>query len=172
MARKSRYSNDIPDLALMTRAYTNRTGIYARVSRADGDSTSESIKNQIQICQKHIHMSDDLVCVQVYQDDGESGLDFDRPGFRKMMNDIHDGTINCVVVKDVSRIGRDYIDVGKLLLQDFPQMGVRFVSVNDNYDNVDNRGDLWNMDLILKTVLHNWESKSTSQRIITAIEAK
>ena len=172
MARKSRHSNDIPDLALMTRAYANRTGIYARVSRADGDSTSESIKNQIQICQKHIHMSDDLVCVQVYQDDGESGLDFDRPGFRKMINDIHDGTINCVVVKDVSRIGRDYIDVGKLLLQDFPQMGVRFVSVNDNYDNVDNRGDLWNMDLILKTVLHNWESKSNSQRIITAIEAK
>ncbi len=172
MARKSRYSNDIPDLALMTRAYKNRTGIYARVSRADGDSTSESIKNQIQICQKHIRMSDDLVCVQIYQDEGESGLDFDRPGFRKMMNDIHDGTINCVVVKDVSRIGRDYIDVGKLLLQDFPQMGVRFVSVNDNYDNVDNQDDLWNMDLILKTVLHNWESKSTSQRIITAIEAK
>lgn len=172
MARKSRYSNDIPDLALMTRAYTNRTGIYARVSRADSDSTSESIKNQIQICQKHIHMSEDLVCVQIYQDDGKSGLDFDRPGFRKMMNDIHDGNINCVIVKDVSRIGRDYIDVGKLLLQDFPQMGVRFVSVNDNYDNVNDQDGLWNLDLILKTVLHNWESKSTSQRIITAIEAK
>lgn len=172
MARKSRYANNIPDIALMTRAYTNRTGIYARISRADGDSTSESIKNQIQICQKHIHMSEDLVCVQIYQDDGESGLDFDRPGFRKMMNDIHDGTINCVIVKDVSRIGRDYIDVGKLLLQDFPQMGVRFVSVNDNYDNVNDQDGLWSLDLILKTVLHNWESKSTSQRIITAIEAK
>lgn len=172
MARKSRYANTIPNIALMTKTYTNRTGIYARVSRADGDSTSESIKNQIQICQKHIHMRDDLVCVRIYQDDGKSGLDFDRPGFRKMLNDIHDGTINCVVVKDVSRIGRDYIDVGKLLLQDFPQMGVRFVSVNDNYDNVDTQDDLWNMDLILKTVLHNWESKSTSQRIITAIGAK
>lgn len=89
-----------------------------------------------------------------------------------MLNDIHDGTINCVVVKDVSCIGRDYIDVGKLLLQDFPQMGVCFVSVNDNYDNTAPQDDLWNIDLILKTVLHNWESKSTFQRIITAIEAK
>ena len=172
VARKSRYANDVPDIALMTRAYTNRTGIYARVSRADGNSTSESIKNQIHICQKYIRMSDDLVCVQIYQDDGEGGLDFDRPGFRKMMNDIHDGTINCVVVKDVSRIGRDYIGVGKLLLQDFPQMGVRFISLNDNYDNIDTQDDLWNLDIILKTVLHNWESKSTSQRITTAIEAK
>ncbi|MGN1026924.1 MAG: recombinase family protein [Faecousia sp.] len=172
MARKSRYANDVPDIALMTKAYANRTGIYARVSRSDGDPTSESIKNQIQICQKYIRMSDDLVCVQIYQDDGESGLGFDRPGFRKMMNDIHDGTINCVIVKDVSRMGRDYIGVGKLLLQDFPQLGVRFVSVNDNYDNVDTQDDLWNMDIILKTVLHNRESESTSQRIITAIEAK
>lgn len=172
MARKSRYANDVPDITLMTRAYTNRTGIYARVSRTDGDTTSESIKNQLQICQKYIRISDDLVCVRIYQDDGESGLDFNRPGFRKMMNDIHDGTINCVIVKDVSRIGRDYIGVGKLLLQDFPQTGVRFISINDNYDNVDTQDDLWNMDLILKTVLHNWESKSTSQKITTAIEAK
>lgn len=78
MARKSRYANTIPNIDLMTITYTNRTGIYARVSRADGDSTSESIKNQIQICQKHIHMSDDLVCVRIYQDDGKSGLDFGR----------------------------------------------------------------------------------------------
>ena len=112
MSRKSRYTPDVPNIADMAKLYTNKTGIYARISRADGDNASESIANQLKICDSFIRRNDDLVRVRTYVDDGRSGYNINRPGFQKMLEDIHDGVINCVVVKDVSRIGRDYIMVG------------------------------------------------------------
>lgn len=172
MARKSRYTPDVPNIADMAKLYTNKTGIYARISHADGDDVSEPIANQLKICDSFIRRSDDLVRVRTYVDDGCSGYNINRPGFQKMLEDIHDGVINCVVVKDVSRIGRDYIMVGDLLLNDFPEMGVRFVSINDNYDNVNSKEDLWNLELILKTLMHDRVAKDNSKKIKTAIEAK
>lgn len=98
MARKSRYTPDVPNIAEMARLYTNRTGIYARISRSDGDDISESIKNQIKTCENFIRRSDDLVLFEIYQDDNYSGSTIHRPGFQKMLEDLHDGVINCVVV--------------------------------------------------------------------------
>lgn len=104
MARKSRYTSDVPNIAEMAKLYTNRTGIYARISRSDGDDVSESIKNQIKICENFIRRSDDLVLFEIYQDDDYSGSTINRPGFQKMLEDLHDGVINCVVVKDYCAI--------------------------------------------------------------------
>ena len=171
MARKSRYTPDVPNIAEMARLYTNRTGIYARISRSDGDDISESIKNQIKICEDFIRRSDDLVLFEIYQDDNYSGSTIYRPGFQKMLEDLHDGVINCVVVKDVSRIGRDYLVAGDILLRDFPKWGARFVSINDDYDSVNDQ-DHWNLDLILKTVMHDRVVKDTAKKISSSIEAK
>ena len=171
MARKSRYTPDVPNIAEMARLYTNRTGIYARISRSDGDDISESIKNQIKICENFIRRSDDLVLFEIYQDDNYSGSTINRPAFQKMLEDLHDGVINCVVVKDVSRIGRDYLVAGDILLHDFPEWGVRFVSINDDYDSVNDKNH-WNLDLILKTVMHDRVVKDTAKKINSAIEAK
>lgn len=171
MARKSRYTPDVPNIAEMARLYTNRTGIYARISRSDGDDISESIKNQIKICENFIRRSDDLVLFEIYQDDNYSGSTINRPAFQKMLEDLHDGVINCVIVKDVSRIGRDYLVAGDILLRDFPKWGVRFVSINDDYDSVNDK-DHWNLDLILKTVMHDRVVKDTAKKISSAIESK
>lgn len=171
MARKSRYTPDVPNIAEMERLYTNRTGIYARISRSDGDDISESIKNQIKICENFIRRSDDLVLFEIYQDDDYSGSTINRPAFQKMLEDLHDGVINCVVVKDVSRIGRDYLVAGDILLHDFPKWGIRFVSINDDYDSVNDK-DHWNLDIILKTVMHDRVVKDTAKKIRSAIEAK
>ena len=169
MSRKSRYTPDVSNIADMAKLYTNKTGIYARISHADGDDVSESIANQLKICDSFIRRNDDLVRVRTYVDDGRSGYSINRPGFQKMLEDLHDGVINCVVVKDVSRIGRDYIMVGDLLLNDFPEMGVRFVSINDNYDNVNSKEDLWSLELILKTLMHDRVTKDNSKKIKTAV---
>ena len=172
MARKSRYTPDVPNIAEMAKLYTNRTGIYARISRSDGDDISESIKNQIKICENFIRRSDDLVLCEIYQDDNYSGSTINRPAFQKMLEDLHDGVINCVVVKDVSRIGRDYLVAGDILLHDFPEWDVRFVSINDHYDSADDDKDRWNLALILKTVMHDRVVKDTAKKISSAIEAK
>jgi DNA invertase Pin-like site-specific DNA recombinase len=71
-----------------------------------------------------------------YVDDGWSGANFDRPSFKRMMEDIEAERIDCVIVKDLSRLGRDYIESGRLIQKTFPAYGVRFIAINDNYDSL------------------------------------
>ena len=71
-----------------------------------------------------------------YEDDGYSGVNFERPAFQKMMEDVKKGKIDCIIVKDLSRFGRNYIEVGRYLEKLFPMLGVRFIAVNDNYDSL------------------------------------
>lgn len=105
MSRKSRYTPDVPNIADMAKLYTNKTGIYARISHADGDNASESIANQLKICDSFIRRSDDLVRVRTYVDDGRSGYNINRPGFQKMLEDIHDAVLT-EIVKRASLIVR------------------------------------------------------------------
>lgn len=101
MSRKSRYTPDVPNIADMAKLYTNKTGIYARISHADGDNASESIANQLKICDSFIRRSDDLVRVRTYVDDGRSGYNINRPGFQKMLEDIHDGVLTEIVKRAI-----------------------------------------------------------------------
>ena len=110
------------------------TAIYVRISQEDEkNSVSESIQNQISYLKQYLFQND-MTLYEIYCDDGFSGLNFERPAFQKMIQDIENGMINCVVVKDLSRLGRDYIGIGYFTEQYFPQKNIQFIAVNDNID--------------------------------------
>lgn len=121
--------------------------MYLRLSREDGDSSeSNSISNQRQIIKSYAKENDIKLSYE-YVDDGYSGSNFDRPHFKNMINDLNKGKFNIIIVKDLSRFGRDYIESGKYLQKIFPEKGVRFISVNDNYDS--ENADMSDTHLIL-----------------------
>lgn len=115
-----------------------RTAIYCRLSREDGDKVeSNSIASQRAICEDYIARHDDLEIVcEPFVDDGYSGVSFNRPNFKKLEDAIRKGAIDCIVVKDLSRFSRNYIDGGRYLEKIFPQLGIRFIAVNDAYDSL------------------------------------
>lgn len=116
--------------------------IYLRLSKEDGDMTSggkyasDSISNQKSLILDFLKDQHDIQVVSVREDDGYSGVDFDRPGFQLMLEDIKEGRVDCVIVKDLSRFGRNYIETGWYLEKLFPMLGIRFIAVNDRYDSL------------------------------------
>ena len=114
-----------------------RTAIYARLSQEDGDKVeSNSIVSQKAICEDYIEKHDDLETVEIYVDDGYTGVNFDRPDFRRLEDDIRMGKIDAIICKDLSRFSRNYIDGGRYLEKIYPAMGIRFIAVNDSYDSL------------------------------------
>ena len=121
---------------------------YQRISRADGDlgkdgkDKSNSIENQKELIQRYVSHKESLQNLPVmdFVDDGYTGSNFDRPGFQKMMDGVRSGEIDTIIVKDLSRFGRDYIGVGEYMEQIFPLLGVRLISINDNYDSSNYNG--------------------------------
>ena len=108
---------------------------YLRLSRDDGDDReSESIENQRDIIENFIKNSDDLEDVGEYIDDGYTGTNFNRPDFKRMIQDIEDGKIDCIITKDLSRFGRDHIDTGYYLERYLPAKAIRYIAIGDNVD--------------------------------------
>ena len=113
----------------------DRTVKYLRLSRDDGDDReSESIENQRDIIDNFIKNSDDLEDVGEYIDDGYTGTNFNRPDFKRMIQDIEDGKIDCIITKDLSRFGRDHIDTGYYLERYLPTKAIRYIAIGDNVD--------------------------------------
>lgn len=117
------------------------TAIYLRLSRDDGDmdgrkSESNSISSQRDMIRSYIRKQDNMEIYDIYVDDGFTGTNFDRPGFKRMMKDIEAGHVDCVIVKDLSRLGRDYIEAGRLIQKTFPAFSVRFIALNDHFDSL------------------------------------
>ena len=128
-----------PDINLQKRTQQNttryRTALYLRLSREDGDKTeSDSIANQRTLLEAYAADHPELCIVDEFVDDGYSGSNFERPAFQRLFRELEQGTINCVLVKDLSRFGRNYIEVGRYLERIFPVMRVRLIAVTDNYD--------------------------------------
>lgn len=112
-------------------------GIYLRLSRDDitfGRAESDSIRSQRELTKRFVCRHSEMQIYDIYVDDGYSGVSFDRPAFVRMMEDVAEGRINCIVVKDLSRFGRDYIEAGRLIQKILPAFGVRFIAVTDHYD--------------------------------------
>ena len=111
------------------------TAAYCRLSREDGDKIeSNSIAGQRALLEDTVSRDPSLRLAGVYQDDGFTGTNFDRPDFRRMIHDIEAGAIDCIIVKDLSRFGRDYITTGHYLERWLPAHGVRFIAVGDGID--------------------------------------
>lgn len=118
-----------------------KIAIYTRVSRDDiNNSLSVSIQTQIEYIKNYLS-ENELYYTDIYIDDGCSGATFDRPDFKRMMTDIDLGIIDCIIVKDLSRLGRNYIEVGRYLDEIFPNKNVRLISINDNYDSISDNDD-------------------------------
>ena len=108
---------------------------YTRLSYTnDKDNESNSISNQKALIRDFVKRHSDIEIVSEKVDDGYTGVLFDRPAFQEMMEDIRAEKVNCIIVKDLSRFGRDYIQTGKYLRQILPSLGVRFIAINDNID--------------------------------------
>lgn len=149
-----------------------RAGIYARLSVDHTEKKNESIESQIEIARKHIESLANMIIVEVYSDLGTSGTNFDRPDFQRMLQDIRKKKINCVVVKDFSRFARDYIEIGNYLERIFPFLGVRFISVTDQYDSenpVDSNGKI---KVNLKNIVNELYARDIAQRVESSKRAK
>ncbi len=146
--------------------------MYLRLSREDGDSSeSNSISNQRQIIKSYAKENDIKLSYE-YVDDGFSGSNFDRPHFKNMIDDLNKGKFNIIIVKDLSRFGRDYIESGKYLQKIFPEKGVRFISVNDNYDS--ENADMSDTHLILpiRNFINDSYCRDISMKVKSSKEVK
>ncbi len=152
--------------------------IYVRVSKDDAGisksfskTESDSIANQKSLIIEFLKDKQDIRLVDIFVDDGYSGSDFNRPGFIDMLEKIYMGKINCVIVKDLSRLGRNYIETGRYVERVFPILGVRFLSVNDSYDSV-NRTDNDYLMIPFHNLVNDSYLRDTSVKIRSHLEVK
>lgn len=149
------------------------TGLYLRLSREDGDKLeSDSIQNQRKLIENFISKTKGFKKVKEYVDDGYTGTNFDRPRFQDMMEDIRKGRINCIVVKDLSRLGRNYIEMGRLIERILPSLHVRLVSVNDNYDSADRDSDDTQIIVPFKNLINDAYCRDISIKIRSNLDVK
>lgn len=147
-----------------------KAGVYVRLSREDGDKVeSDSIANQKEFIERYIRSIDNISIIRFYVDDGYTGTNFDRPAFKEMMEDIESGVINCVIVKDLSRFGRDYIDVGRYLEREFPKRHIRFIAINDGIDNLNQRYDI---SMPIKNIVNAQYAEDISKKVMASITLK
>ena len=170
MARKSRYKQEIKDI-FPKKSTLISAWIYARLSN-ENDHSESSIEAQIAICEDYINSNSELTFGGVFSDLGYSGTNFQRPGYSDMMNGILCGTVKCVVVKDLSRLGRAYIEVGELLFDTFIKYGVRFISVNENYDSFIDSARRKKLFILVKNLFNYAYSLDLKKKIISAINLK
>lgn len=146
-----------------------KTAMYERLSRDDGEDVSESISTQKLMLEQYCNDTACLLPVKHYTDDGYTGVSFNRPAFREMYDDIINGFIDCVVVKDLSRFGRDYISMGEYLERIFPKLGIRFIATNDGIDS--DQGE-YSMMLPLANLFNSQYAKDISVKVRNAILIK
>lgn len=146
------------------------TALYCRLSREDGDRPeSDSISNQKDLLTGFVAEHPELRVTDVYVDDGFTGTNFDRPSFRRMISDIEAGRVDCILVKDLSRFGRDYIEAGRYLERWLPAHGVRFFALGDG---IDSERGAYDMMLPLKNLFNAQYAKDISEKVKTAMHTK
>ena len=166
MARKSRF---IADVREEKKSAVLLAGIYTRLSIEDEDDEEQnSIGNQKKIVLDYLKDKTDVVAAEYYVDNGYTGMNFNRPGFQRMLADIKAGKIKRVVVKDMSRFGRNYLQVGMYTEMLFPEYGVHFIAVNDGVDSV--RGD--SEFTAIRNVFNEMYAKDTSKKIRATWQSK
>ncbi len=147
--------------------------VYLRLSREDGDKTeSDSIANQRLLIENYLSDKPSLQFFREYVDDGYTGSNFERPGFIKMMEDIKRQKVNCIIVKDLSRFGRNYIEVGRYIEKKFPAMGIRFIAINDQYDNAKESGDAEQIIVPFKNLINDAYCRDISIKVRSQLDVK
>ncbi len=148
-------------------------GEYLRLSRDDGDKAeSDSIQNQRELIKDFLSKHPEITTAKEFVDDGYSGTTFDRPGFIRMMAEIEKGRIDCIIVKDLSRLGRNYIETGKYLERIFPMYGVRVIAINDNYDTANESSDADQIVIPFKNLINDAYCRDISMKIRSQLDVK
>lgn len=173
MARKSKYfcNETTSNVKIWS------TALYIRLSQEDKDNgknkqESNSVTSQRTILNNIIEENNDLIVYDTYIDDGYSGTDFTRPAFQRMIEDIEDNKINCILVKDLSRFGREHVDAGYYIFKYFPLHNIRFIAVNDDIDSYKNSESLNNIMVPFKNLINDEYARDTSVKIRTSLESK
>lgn len=150
-----------------------RAAIYVRLSKEDGDKEeSDSIVNQKELIRNYLADKSDIQICAERVDDGYSGANFDRPHFKKMISEIEDGKIDCVIVKDLSRFGRNFVEAGRYIDQIFPALGVRFIAVNDNFDSINGRTSSDKILIPFKNLINDAYCRDISIKVRSQLEIK
>lgn len=145
-----------------------QTAIYTRISRDKKEKPSDSIENQIALCESYIKKNDGHNLVGIYKDIAKTGTEFERPDFEKLMGEVRTGKVNCIIVKDLSRFGRNYTELGNFIEKIFPFLGVRFIAVNDNLDTFHMEDPNKSLEVILKNIVNETYAKDISKKISTS----
>ena len=172
MGRRNRSVKTTEAYISRTRKSEWSTGIYARLSiENSGKEDDRSIENQRKYILDYIHAHPELKLRDEYIDNGRTGTNYNRPEFLRLLGDVKAGKINTIVVKDLSRFGRNYIECGYYLEKIFPYLGVRFIAINDNYDSI-NPAQKDSISIPVKNMLNDMFSKDLSRKIRTVWRQK
>ena len=150
-----------------------KAGIYCRLSSDDGDNAeSDSIRNQRELILQYLKNDLNIKIIDYYIDDGFSGTSFTRPDFKRMMKDVVNEKINTIIVKDLSRFGRNYIEVGRYLEQAFPLYNVRFIAINDNIDSYKDPKSINNVIVPFKNLMNDEYARDISNKVKSVYRTK
>lgn len=150
---------------------------YIRLSQEDSDNGEEkqesnSITSQKALLNEFMEEHEDLILYDTYIDDGYTGTDFNRPGFQRLLEDMRKANINCVLVKDLSRLGRNYIEVGNYIEQIFPLFNIRFIAINDSVDSFKNPTSTNTILVPFKNLINDEYCRDTSIKIRSALNGR
>ncbi|MGT2942898.1 recombinase family protein [Streptococcus constellatus subsp. viborgensis] len=151
-----------------------QAGIYTRLSQERKEEyrdKSNSLVMQEEICIREAKEKG-ISIVKVYQDYEYTGTNFKRPAFHEMMSDIKERKINCILVKDLSRFGREYLEIGNYIEKVFPFLGIRFISVNDHFDTENKTDDKKSFEITIKNIINDLYAKDISQKVSSTKQAK
>lgn len=154
-----------------------KVAVYIRLSQEDSDNgedkqESNSITSQKTLLNEFTNEHDDLIVYDTYIDEGYTGTDFNRPGFQRLLEDMRKGNVNCVLVKDLSRLGRNYIEVGNYIEQIFPLFNVRFIAINDSVDSFKNPTSTNTILVPFKNLINDEYARDTSIKIKSALNGR
>lgn len=177
MARKSRWSSKLgtdigvvsPTLPANSLEYS--VAIYARLSvRDSGRDENDTMENQLGLLRHYVMQQPDLTLRDLYIDNGWTGTDFARPDFQRLLRDIYAGKINCVIVKDLSRLGRNHLETAYYLQEVFAKQHIRFIAVNDGYDSLTSPPD--SIEIMAKNIINSYYSKDISRKVSASVDLK
>lgn len=169
MARTSKKNRNI---IIPTCKKVYSVGIYARLSVDSDERKNESIETQIEIAKNYMASRNDMVLYECYTDLGKTGTNFKREGFERMMQDVRQRKIDCIIVKDLSRFGRNYTETGNYIEKIFPFLGVRFIAVVDDYDNMDSTKEKDELTFELKNLVNDLYAKDISVKVKSSKKTK
>lgn len=170
MPRQSKYNKEEKD---NVKSYQYKAAIYIRLSVENGDKEeSNSITNQRMLLNQFLKDNSDIEVYDYYTDDGFSGTTFNRPGFEKLLEDLYEKKFNTVIVKDLSRLGRNYIEVGNYIEKVFPLYNIRFIAVNDQIDSIKNPESVNSIIVPFKNLINDEYCRDISNKIKAVLNVK